>query len=82
MSEKRFWNEESAVQTTIDIVQEQRIISLTKRYRPGQGDLTVFLNGLVARADIDYRELDGYTLEFYDDLKPGDVIICRYLKLW
>ncbi|MNQ73217.1 hypothetical protein D3C85_879410 [compost metagenome] len=76
------WNEPYNYQETIDVPGTQRIVNLSRRYRPKTGDLLVFINGILARRDIDYREVNSYTLEFFDDLVAGDTVICQLQKLW
>ena len=77
------WNEAYNFQNTFEVTTTPtRILNLPKRYRPGSGDLLVFLNGVLARKDLDYKEVNGYTIEFVDDLIQGDVVFYQLQKLW
>jgi len=77
------WNEPYNFQNTLDISSTPtRVINLPQQYRPGSGDLLVFLNGVLARRDIDYREINNYTIEFLEDLVEGDTIFFQLQKLW
>ncbi len=77
------WNEPYNYQEVHKInTNGQRIINLTRRYRPGTNDLLVFYNGTLARKDVDYNEMNQYTIKFNEDLLENDIVICQLQKLW
>lgn len=76
------WNEPYNTQDTFNITSTQRVLNLTTKYHPGSGDLLVFLNGVLARRNIDYKEVNPYTIEFFEDLVADDVVFCQLQKLW
>ena len=76
------WNEPYNNQDTFNITETSRVLNLDTRYHPESGDLLVFYNGVLARRNIDYKEINAYTIEFNYDLEAGDVVFCQLQKLW
>jgi hypothetical protein len=77
------WNEPYNYQEEhVATIEGQRVINLGRKYQPGGGVLLVFINGMLARKGIDYEETNAYTITFLDDLRPGDVVLCQYQRLW
>ena len=77
------WNEPYNYQEVHKISNDgQRVINLTRKYRPGTNDLLVFYNGTLARKDVDYVEVNQYTVLFNEDLLKDDTVICQLQKLW
>ena len=58
----------------------QRVITLTKKYRPNSGDLLIFLNGVLARVLEDYEEINNYTIKFKDGLSVNDIVLCQLIR--
>jgi hypothetical protein len=76
------WNEPFVETETVKITAAVRVISFPRRYHPGQGDLWVFLNGMFAVKDVDYREVTPYSIEFTEDLSPEDVVVGQFQRMW
>ena len=76
------WNEPYLSQTVIRIVSTKNVINLQERYHPGSGDISVFVNGLLAAKDIDYIEASPWSLQFNFDLELDDTVVVQYQKLW
>lgn len=77
------WNESYAKGMPVTIVADGvKLVTSPARYSPGQGDLTVFYNGLYAIKDMDYIEVSPYSIEFKYPLEQGDVVLFHVQKLW
>lgn len=76
------WNEPYVQVETVTIVDPTKSVTFTNRYHPGSGDLVVYLNGLYATKDYEYAETTPFSIEFTEDLQPGDVIVAHRQKLW
>lgn len=76
------WNEPYNRQEAFYITEPKRIINMSKKYHPGSGDLLVFYNGVLAIRDVQYKEVNAYTIEFLFDLGVEDTVICQLQKLW
>lgn len=60
----------------------QKVVTTPHRYYPGQGDLTVYYNGMYAVKGIDYKEITPYSIEFLFALEKDDTVVFHYQKLW
>lgn len=76
------WNEPYKISNSVDIMGVQRVVTTPSRYMPGQGDLTVYYNGLYAIQGKDYVELTPYSIEFLYDVEEGDTVVFHHQKLW
>lgn len=76
------WNEPYVHREVVEITTARDTINLPKRYHPGQGDITVFYNGLYAVIDKEYLESSPWSIKFTFTLEPGDVVVVHYQKLW
>lgn len=56
-------------------VDGQTVVTLTNLYHPGQGDLIVWLNGLLQKKDEDYIEDHSGQITFNHPLQIGDRLI-------
>lgn len=52
----------------------QLIVSLGNRYRPGTRELEVYLNGVRQVLNVDYTEVDPFTIQFVEPLETGDEV--------
>ena len=78
------WNEAYSKMETVEISAPTRMVTLPRRYTPGMGDLTVYLNGVLAVRDKQYKELTPFSIEWIDtdELDVDDVVSLHYQKFW
>jgi hypothetical protein len=76
------WNESYVHVETVEIVSPLKVVTAPRRYHPGQGDLTIYLNGAYAVRGKDYKEVTPYSIEFLYELEPEDKVVFHYQKLW
>lgn len=76
------WKEPYVAVHHVTVTTTTKSVMLPRQYHPGQGDLVVYVNGLYAVPGPDYRETTPFSIEFTEDLSPGDVIVAHYQKLW
>ena len=77
------WNEPYTHTETATVGSNgQRVVTTSRRYHPGQGDLVVYYNGFYAVKGKDYKEITPYSIEFLEDLEKDDTVVFHYQKLW
>jgi len=76
------WNEPYVTVETVKVVAIGKSVTFANRYYPGSGDLLVFVNGMYAVKDFDFTETTPFSIEFNDDLQPGDVVVAHRQKFW
>lgn len=76
------WNEPYAKVLPIPITVPKTVVNVPERYHPGQGDLVVYYNGVIAVPGEDYTETSPWSITFKFTLNPPDTITLRYQKLW
>lgn len=76
------WEEPYAKIEHVIVQQTTRTITFPRRYDIGMGDLTVYVNGMLAVRDVDYKEVTPFSIEFSEELHESDVVAGHFLKFW
>lgn len=76
------WKEPYVSVETVTMTATGKTVTLPRRYFPGMGDLVIYVNGMYAVPGKDYVETTPFSVEFTENLEPGDVVTGHYQKLW
>lgn len=76
------WKEQQTNVFTTKIAGSTKTVSTPNRFHMGQGDVTIYVNGIYAVRGTDYKEVSPYSIEFVEPLDAGDTVVFHYQKLW